>query len=68
MGHHRSVTPGTATGAPSGAMTEVMIVIMNAMTTESTDHTGADLHLLTTAEGIAHDPDPGPTRHVTTEQ
>ena len=40
VGHHRSVTPGTATGAPSGAMTEVMIVIMNAMTTESTDHTG----------------------------
>lgn len=40
VGHHRSVTPGTATGAPSGAMTEVMIVIMSAMTTESTDHTG----------------------------
>lgn len=65
---HHGVPQGTMTGATTEVMTEVTIVTMIAMTTESTDHTDADLRLLTTAEGTAHDPDHGPTRHVTTEQ
>lgn len=65
---HHGVPQGTMTGAMTEVMTEVMIVTMIAMTTESTDHTDADLRLLTIAEGTAHDPDHGPTRHVTTEQ
>jgi len=65
---HHGVSRGTTTGAMRGVMKEVMVATMIAMMTESTDHTDADLHLLTTAEGTALDPDHGPTRHVTTEQ
>jgi len=65
---HRGVSRGTMTGATTEVTKEVMIAIMIAMRTESTDHTDADLHLLTTAEGTALDPDHGHTRHVTTEQ
>lgn len=65
---HRGVPRGTTTGATTEAMTEVMTVIMIAMMTENTDHTDADLRLLTIAGGTAHDPGHGPTRHVTTEQ
>lgn len=64
----RDVLQGTMTGATTEVMTEVMIVTTIAMTTESTDHTDADLHLRTTAEATAHDPGLGPTRHVTTDQ
>lgn len=65
---HRGVSRGTTTGATREAMKEVMTATMTAMKTESTDHTDADLHLLTTAEVTALDPDHGPTPHVTTEQ
>lgn len=59
-------TQETMTGATTEATTEVMIVTMIVMMTGSTDHTDADLRLRITAEGTA--PDPGPTRHVITEQ
>lgn len=67
---HHAVSPGTTIGAMSEDMTEAMIVTMIAMMTETTtDHTGADLHLLTTEEeGTALDPGLGPIHHVTTEQ
>lgn len=59
---------GTTTGATKEAMTEAMIVTMTAMKNEITGPTGADLHLLTTAEGTVQDPARGPTHHVTTEK
>lgn len=65
---HPGVCQRTMTEATTEVMTEVMIGSMIATKTESTGHTGADLHLLTTAEGTALDPDPDPTLHVTTEQ
>lgn len=65
---HRGASQGTTTGATREVMKEVTIETMIAMTTESTDHTDADLHLLTTVEATALDPDHGPTHHVTTEQ
>lgn len=62
------VSRGTMTGATTGAMKEVMIVMKIVTMTESTVHTDADLRLLTTAEGIALGLGHGPTHHVTTEQ
>lgn len=61
---HHVVFPGTMTGA----MTEATIGTIIGMTTVTiTDHTDADLHLHTTAEGTAPDPGHGPIHHVTTE-
>lgn len=65
---HHVASQGTTTEATTGVMTEVMTVTTIAMTTGSTVHTDADLHLRTTAEGTALDLDHGPTPHVTTEQ
>lgn len=61
---------GVSRGITTGAMTEATIAAMIATTTETiTDHTDADLHLLTTAGGLtALDPGHGPTHHGTTEQ
>lgn len=67
-GAHPETTTGAMTGATTGAMIEVMIVIMIAMMTENTDRIGADLLLLIITGDTAHDPDHGPTHHVTTEQ
>lgn len=62
--HHAA--QGTMTEVTIGVTIEVMTATMIVMMTASIDHTDADLHLRTTAEGTA--PDLGPTHHVTTEQ
>lgn len=61
---HHVVFPGTMTGATTEA---TIGTIIDMMTATIIDHTDADLHLHTTAEGTAPDPGHGPIHHVTTE-